>query len=90
MEEEEEACLCGWLRPDGVERGGETRVGAPGPMTRPQRTLPWLWLPDQVHCGSRMPSAAGGPVGGVLEAAGTRAMVVAPPERRKEEGNKSI
>lgn len=33
-----------------------------------------------------MPSAAGGPVGGVLGAAGTRAKGVAPPEQHKEEG----
>lgn len=29
-----------------------------------------------------MPSAAGGPAGGALEAAGTQAKVVAPPEQR--------
>lgn len=37
-----------------------------------------------------MPSAAGGPVGGVLEAAGTQAMVVAPPGQRKEGGKQKL
>lgn len=106
MEEEEEACLCGWLRPERVERGMKIRWNyldlALGSLPRYSvvvflffflqccfvlHTLPWLWLPDQVHCGSWMPSAAGGPVGGGPEAAGTQAKPVAPPEQREESGN---
>lgn len=44
---------------------------------------PWLWLLVPVHCGSWRVSAAGGPVGGALEAAETLEMVGAPPSYTK-------